>query len=107
MRPATAVALNFSGAAKANRNFSRFDDNRHLATALRQLQHPGKSLVVLEHVQVGKRDLATGIGLPGRGCVWSKIFAKDYDFVVHCAALGRDRNFFALSKISVRRRNCK
>ena len=85
--PATAGALNFSGTAEADGNFSRFGDNRHLAPAVGKLEHSLKSLVVFEHIQIRKRDLAASKGLPGRGGVRSKILAENYDFFVHLASI--------------------
>ena len=64
-------ALNFSGAAEADGNFSRFDDNRHLAAAFGKLQHAGESLVIFEHVEVLEGNFPAGIGLPGPGRVGS------------------------------------
>jgi len=54
-----------------------------LTPALGKLQHSLKRLLILEHVQVGKGDLAASKGLPGRSGVGSQILAKDYDLVAH------------------------
>lgn len=87
MRRRPPAALNVSGTAEADGNFSGFDDNRYLAAAVDKLQHSLKSLFVLEHIQIRKRDLAATKGLPGRGGVRSKILAKNYDFVVHFTSI--------------------
>jgi hypothetical protein len=107
--PATAGALNFSGTAEADGHFSRFDDNRYLAPAVGKLQHSLKSLFVLEHIQICKRDLAARKGLPGRGRVRSKILAKNYDFVVHFAPIVAGARWLLsmFIKIGARRLNCK
>jgi hypothetical protein len=76
-------ALNVSGAAEADADFARLEDNRHLTTAVGELQHLGKSVFVLEDVEVLKWNLAAGVGLPGPGGVGSKIFAKNDHFFIH------------------------
>jgi len=75
--PATAGALNFSGAAEADRNFTSFDDDGNIAAAIGQLQHSRETLLVFEHVDVLERDFAAGISLPGARGVRSEVFSKD------------------------------
>jgi hypothetical protein len=46
LSPATAGALNFSGTAEADRNFTGFDDDGNIAPTIGQLQHLCKALLV-------------------------------------------------------------
>jgi hypothetical protein len=48
--PATAGALNVSGAAESDADFARLEDHRHLTAAVGKLQHLGESVFVLEDV---------------------------------------------------------
>ena len=57
--------LNFSRTAEADGDLAGFDDDRHLAPAVGQLQHALKSLFVLQHIEVFERNLAASVGLPG------------------------------------------
>jgi hypothetical protein len=83
LSPATAGALNFSGTAEADRNFTGFDDDGNIAPAIGKLQHSCKALLVFQHVDVLERNFATGIGLPGARGVGSEVFPKDKNFFVH------------------------
>jgi hypothetical protein len=83
--PATAGALNLSGAAEADGNFAGFDDHGHVAAALGILEHALQPLFVFEHVDVLERDLAPVKRLPGARRVGSEIFAENQDLFVHAS----------------------
>jgi hypothetical protein len=104
--PTTAGPLNLSGAAETDANFAGLDDDGYLAAPVGELHHPGKSLVVLEHVQILKRNLAASVGLPGRGGVGSKIFAKNNDFLVHGNSISHIENKRAGAKLQVNQPLC-
>jgi hypothetical protein len=99
-------ALDISGTAEADGYFSGLDDDRDLAPAIGEFQHPDKRLIVFEHVQVLDGDFAAGEGLPGPGGVGSKIFSKNNHLFVHCPR-GAATLQNLCSKISARRLNCK
>ena len=86
LSPATAGALNFSGTAKADGNFTGFDDDGNIAPTIGKLQHLCKALLVFQHVDVLERNFATGISLPGARGVRSEVFSKDKNFFVHFLA---------------------
>jgi hypothetical protein len=98
LSPTTAGALNCSGTAEADRNFTGFDDDGNIATTIGKLQHLCKALLVFQHVDVLERNFATGISLPGARGVGSEVFPKDKNFFVHCCLA---------SKISACQLNCK
>jgi len=81
--PATAGALNFSGTAEANRNFTGFDNDGNTASAIGKLQHSCQALLVFQHVDVVERNFATGISLPGARSVGSEVFSEDENFFIH------------------------
>jgi hypothetical protein len=78
-----AGALNFSGTAEADRNFTGFDDDGNITPTIGKLQHSCKALLVFQHVDVLERNFATGISLPGARGVGSEVFSKDNNFFVH------------------------
>ena len=86
LSPATAGALNLSGTAEADRNFTGFDDDGNIAPAIGKLQHPCKALLVFQHVDVLERNFPTGVSLPGARCVGSEVFPKNQNFFVHVFA---------------------
>ena len=81
--PTTAGALDLSGAAEADRDLAGFHDDRHIAAALRKLQHSRKPLLVFQHVYVLERNFAASVSLPGARSVGSEIFAENENFFVH------------------------
>jgi hypothetical protein len=63
-------------------------------------------LVVLEHVEIFERNLTARVGLPGRGCIGSQIFAKDDDVLLHAVARFVVENKRAAAKLQVSRALC-
>jgi hypothetical protein len=81
--PATAGALDLSGATEADGDFTGFDDDGNIAAAIGKLQHSCKTLLVFQYVDVFERNFAAGISLPGARGIGSEIFSKDKNFFVH------------------------
>src|SRR6266508_2628320 len=100
--PATAGALDLSGATEPDGDFTGFDDDGNIAAAIGKLQHPCKTLLVFQYVDVLERNFAAGISLPGARGVGSEVFPKDKNFFVHFALNKRS----VTTKISVRQLNC-
>jgi hypothetical protein len=73
----------FSRAAETDGNLAGLEDDRHLASAVSQLQHTLQSLLVGQNVNVIKRNLTAGVVLPGAPGVRSQFFAKDRYFFFH------------------------
>jgi hypothetical protein len=101
--PATAGALDLSGATEADGDFTGFDDDGNIATAVGKLQHSCKTLLVFQYVDVLDRNFAAGISLPGARGVGSEVFSKDKNFFVHFLLNQQPLT----AKISVRQLNCK
>jgi hypothetical protein len=104
LSPTTAGALNFSGTAEANSNFTGFDDDGNIASTVGKLQHSRKASLVFQYVDVLERNFATGISLPGARGVGSEIFAKDKNFFVHFLLNVKNRR--APVKLQVNRALC-
>src|SRR5437867_11642914 len=81
--PATASALDLSGATEADGDFTDSDDDGNIAAAIGKLQHSCKTLLVFQYVDVLERNFAAGISLPGARGVGSEVFSKDKNFFVH------------------------
>jgi len=81
--PATAGALDLSGATEADGDFTGFDDDGNIAAAIGKLQHSCKTLLVFQYVDVLDRNFAAGISLPGARGVGSEVFSKDKNFFIH------------------------
>lgn len=76
-------ALNLSRAAEADRDLSPFDYNRDLTPVLGVFQHPLETCIVLQHVDVIERNLATGVIRTGRRGILSEILAEDQNLIRH------------------------
>jgi hypothetical protein len=88
-------ALGLSAASEPDRDFSRFDDYRHLTTTVRILEHALETFVIFQNVDVFERYFAAGVIRTGSRCVWSKIFAKDKDRLgTHSIVILYSRNAF-------------
>ena len=79
----TVGRLDISRAAIADDDFAGFDDDRHLAPAVGQLEHGLQTSVVFQYVDVFKRNLAVGVRLPGAPSVRSKLLTVDQYFFCH------------------------
>ena len=82
-RTTTVGRLNISRATVADGDFAGFDDDGHLAPAVGQLEHGLQASVVLQYVDVFKRNLAAGVCLPGAPSVRSKLLTVDQYFFCH------------------------
>jgi hypothetical protein len=76
-------ALHFSRAAESDGDFAGFDDDGHLATAVGELEHARKGLVVFEDVEILMGSFAARESLPGTRGVRSEIFSEDKNFFIH------------------------
>lgn len=76
-------ASDFSRAAEADGDFPGFDNDRHLAAALGELEHLPQPGFVFQDIDVLMGNLATGEGLPGPGRIGSEIFSEYQDFFIH------------------------
>ena len=80
------MGLDRSGAAEADGDLARLDDDRDLALVARDLQHPLQPLGVLQDVDVIEGHLSLRVVLTGTPRVWSEILAEDENFFRHKAA---------------------
>ena len=76
-------ASDFSRTAESDGDFAGFDDDRHLAPALGELEHLLQARFVFQDVDVFMGNLAAGEGLPGPGRIGSEIFSEYQDFFIH------------------------
>lgn len=94
--------LDFSRAAEADGDLAGFEDDRHLAPAVGQVQHALQALLIFQDVDVFEGNLAAGVSLPGAPGVGSELFAKDRYFFFH-----RLVRLPVQLKIGARAPNCK
>ena len=71
------MALYLSRSPEAYRDLSAFDDNRDVEPVVGIFQHPLETRIVLQHVDVIERNLATGVIRTGRRGILSEILAED------------------------------
>ena len=80
---ARRAASDASGAAETDRHAAVLDDDRDLAPAFGQLNHPFELGRILLDVDVAKGNVPLFVLLTGGGGVGSRVFAEDEDFVNH------------------------
>ena len=83
----TPSALEGSGSTETDGDLSLLDDHGYLTSILGVVEHLAEPVLVLQHVDVLKRDIALGVVLTGTRCVGSKIFTEDEHLVCHASPL--------------------
>ena len=85
-KTAHAVGLDRSGAAEADGDLARFDDDRNLALVVGEGQHPLEPLGILQDVDVLEGYVSLRVVLTGTPRVGSEILPEDQNLFRHRVA---------------------